>query len=70
MAITKAQLAAVIDDLSTAYQKGSWALDGTVDGIILTSGQITTLENEYITLHDSSITFFASLTPGVFDLTP
>lgn len=70
MAITKAQLAQVIDDLSTAYQRGSFAIDGTADGITLTAGQITTLQGEYVTLHDSSITFFAALTPGSFDLVP
>ena len=70
MAITKAQLASVIDDLSTMYQRGSFALDGIVDGITLTAGQVTLLQLEYIALHDTSITFFAGLTPGVFDLTP
>lgn len=69
MAITRQQLAQIIDDISVAYQRGSFAIDGTADGITLTAGQITTLQNEYIALHDSTITFFAGLTPGSFDLT-
>lgn len=69
MSITRAQLAAFIDSMSTAYQRGSFAIDGIADGITLTAGQITGLQNEYIGLHDAGITFMVGLTPGVFDLT-
>ena len=70
MSITEAQLTQVISDLSEMYQRGAFAIDGVVEGITLTGTQITLLQNEYIALHDSAITFFAGLTPGVFDLVP
>lgn len=70
MSITEAQLTQQITDLSTMYQRGAYAIAGIVDGITLTGTQIYLLQQEYIVLHDAAITFFAALTPGVFDLVP